>query len=489
MKGTARIVWRIDMKAMFQPAYLTRRQALKNAACGFAYLALAGLTGNKASAAPDPLAPKTPHFKPRARRVIFLFMQGGVSHVDSYDYKPRLEKDDGKMMDFDDARTLAKTGQNSTQRVMKSPWKFSQHGQCGRWVSELFPRLAERADDYCVLQGMQTEGIAHGPATLFLHTGSTNLIRPAMGSWVTYGLGTENENLPGFVTLSPSMGNGGPRNFSNAFLPTVHQGTALGRSGIPATEARIRNLINGKISLADQGKQFELLRAINQEQLNRASGDDELEAVINSYELAWRMQNNAPGIMDLSTETPSTLALYGIGETATDNFGRQCLMARRLCEAGVRYVQVNYGDNTNNPGWDQHSNLPKHADHARAVDKPVAALLADLKQRGLLEDTIVWWGGEFGRTPYAEKNGTGRDHNPSGFTVWLAGGGVKPGFLHGETDEFGHHAIKDKVHMHDLHATILHLLGLDHEKLTYKYNGRDFRLTDVAGQVVTEIIS
>jgi hypothetical protein len=214
-----------------------------------------------------------------------------------------------------------------------------------------------------------------------------------------------------------------------------------------------------------------------------------LEAVINSYELAWRMQNNAPGILDLSKETPSTLARYGIGETPTDNFGRQCLMARRLCEAGVRYVQVNYGDNTNNPGWDQHSNLPKHADHARAVDKPVAALLADLKQRGLLEDTIVWWGGEFGRTPYAEKNGTGRDHNPSGFTVWLAGGGVKPGFIHGETDEFGHHAIKDKVHMHDLHATILHLLGLDHEKLTYKYNGRDFRLTDVAGHVVTEIIA
>jgi hypothetical protein len=336
---------------------------------------------------------------------------------------------------------------------------------------------------------MQTEGIAHGPATLFLHTGSTNLVRPAMGSWVTYGLGTENENLPGFVTLSPSMGNGGPRNFSNAFLPTVYQGTAVGRSGIPAADSKIRNLLNGQISFADQRKQFELLRAINQEQLSKSPDDDELEAVINSYELAWRMQNNAPGIMDLSKETPSTLAMYGIGEGPTDNFGRQCLMARRMCEAGVRYVQVNYGDNTNNPGWDQHSNLPKHADHARAVDKPVAGLLADLKQRGLLEDTIVWWGGEFGRTPYAEKNGTGRDHNPSGFTVWLAGGGVKPGFIHGETDEFGHHAIKDKVHMHDLHATILHLLGLDHERLTYNYNGRPFRLTDVAGQVVKEIIA
>src|SRR5688572_4241588 len=316
---------------MFEPAYLTRRQALKSAACGFAYLALAGLAGNKALAVTNPFAPKAPHFKPRAKRVIFLFMQGGVSHVDSYDYKPRLEKDDGKMMDFDDARTLAKTGQISSQRVMKSPWKFSQHGQSGRWVSELFPHLAGRADDYCVLQGMQTEGIAHGPATLFLHTGSTNLIRPAMGSWVTYGLGTENDDLPGFVTLSPSMGNGGPRNFSNAFLPTVYQGTAVGRSGIPAAESKIRNLVNSSFTPGDQRKQFELLRAINQEQSSKAPGDDELEAVINSYELAWRMQNNAPGIMDLSKETPSTLAMYGIDEGATDNFGRQCLMARRLC--------------------------------------------------------------------------------------------------------------------------------------------------------------
>jgi hypothetical protein len=474
---------------MFEPTALTRRQALKRAACGFAYLALAGLSGQQVLANGNPLAPRTPHFKPRAKRVIFLFMQGGVSHVDSYDYKPRLERDDGRMMDFADGRTLAKTGQIAAQRVMRSPWKFSQHGESGRWVSELFPHMAARADDYCVLRGMQTEGIAHGPATLFLHTGSTNLVRPAMGSWVTYGLGTENENLPGFVTLSPSLGNGGPRNFSNAFLPSVYQGTALGRSGVPASEAKIRNLLNREISTRDQRKQFELLRALNQEQLRAAPRNDELEAVINSYELAWRMQNHAPGVMDLSSETPATLALYGIGEPPTDNFGRQCLMARRMCEAGVRYVQVNYGDNTNNPGWDQHSNLPKHADHARAVDKPCAGLLADLKQRGLLEDTIVWWGGEFGRTPYAEKNGTGRDHNPGGFTVWLAGGGVKPGFVFGETDEFGHHAIKDKVHMHDLHATILHLLGLDHEKLTYNYNGRPFRLTDVAGHVVKEIIA
>src|SRR5262249_11862780 len=249
-----------------------------------------------------------------------------------------------------------------------------------------------------------------------------------------------------------------------------------------------RNIVNDRLTPAEQRKEFDLLQAMNSEQLRRTPGDTELEAVVGSFELAFRMQNYAPGILDLAGESPETLRLYGVGEKATDNFGRQCLMARRLAEAGVRYVQINYGDNTNNPAWDQHSNLPKHADHALAVDKPVAGLLTDLKRRGLLEDTLVWFGGEFGRTPYAEKNGTGRDHNPDGFTTWLAGGGVKPGFSHGETDEFGHHAIQDKVHMHDLHATILALLGLDHEKLTYRYAGRDFRLTDVAGHVVTEIM-
>jgi hypothetical protein len=336
---------------------------------------------------------------------------------------------------------------------------------------------------------MHTEGIAHGPATLFLHTGSINLVRPSVGAWMTYGLGTESRNLPGFVTICPSMANGGPRNFSNAFLPPAYQGTAVGRAGIPAAEAKIRNLFNPRLSPAEQRKQFQLLKAMNAEQLSKSPGDPELEAVIGSFELAFRMQNHVPGILDLARESKETLKLYGIGDKATDNFGRQCLMARRLSEAGVRYVQVNYGDNTANPAWDQHSNLPKHADHARAVDQPVAGLLADLKRRGLLKDTLVWWGGEFGRTPYAEKNGTGRDHNPDGFTVWLAGGGVKPGTTFGATDEFGHHAVKDKVHMHDLHATLLYLLGLDHEKLTFRYDGRPFRLTDVAGRVVKEIVA
>lgn len=468
----------------------TRRHALKSLACGFGYLALAGLTRRPALAGTNPLAARLPHFAPRAKRVIFLFMQGGPSHLDTFDYKPRLEQDDGKKLPFDDARTIANTGNRGTdQRVMKSPWKFRQHGQSGRWVSELFPEMARHVDDLCFIRSMHTEGVAHGPATLFLHCGSTNFVRPSMGAWVNYGLGTENDNLPGFVTVAPSLGNGGPRNFGNAFLPAVFQGTAIGTAGQPAKELGIRNLAEANTSPTARRRQLDLLQSLNAEQLKAHPGDAELEAVINSYELAWRMQSNAPGVLDLARETSTTLASYGIGEKETDDFGRQCLMARRLCEQGVRFVQVTYGDNTANPRWDQHSNLPKHADHARAVDKPVAGLLADLKRRGLLEDTLVWWGGEFGRTPYAEKNGTGRDHNPGGFTVWLAGAGVKPGFVLGETDEFGHKAIVDKVHMHDLHATILHLLGLDHEKLTYRYDGRDFRLTDVHGHVVKEILT
>jgi hypothetical protein len=465
---------------------VTRRDALKTLACGFGYLAFTGLAG----AATNPLAPRVPHFTPRAKRVIFLFMQGGPSQVDTFDYKPRLEKDDGKKMPFDDARSIANTGAKGTeQRVMKSPWKFQQHGQSRRWVSELFPEMARHVDDLCFIRSMQTEGVAHGPATLFLHCGATQFVRPSMGAWVTYGLGTESENLPGFVTIAPSLGNGGTRNFGNAFLPALYQGTAIGTAGMDAKELRLRNLANAAGNRREARRRLDLLQALNAEQAKRAPADSEVEAVINSYELAWRMQNHAPTVLDLAKESDATLALYGIGEKETDDFGRQCLMARRLCEEGVRFVQVTYGDNTANPRWDQHSNLPKHADHARAVDKPVAGLLQDLKTRGLLDDTLVWWGGEFGRTPYAEKNGTGRDHNPGGFTVWLAGAGVKPAFALGETDEFGHLAIADKVHMHDLHATILHLLGLDHEKLTYRYDGRDFRLTDVHGRVVKEILS
>jgi hypothetical protein len=416
--------------------------------------------------------------------VIFLFMQGGVSHVDSFDHKPRLARDEGKMMPFDDARTIANGGMKGTsQRLMNGPWQFSQVGKCGRWASNLFPEMNKHVDKMCFIHSLHTEGIAHGPATLFLHCGSTNAIRPSMGSWIVYGLGTENQSLPGFVSIAPSYGNGGARNFGNAFLPAVYQGTPLGRAGGPASEATIRNLGAGP----DAGKTFDLLRDLNAEQMK--AGDTEFEAVVKSYELAWRMQKDAPDILDLGKESAATLESYGIGQKPTDNFGRQCLLARRLCEAGTRFIQVTYGDNSANPAWDQHSNLPKHGDHAKAVDRPIAGLLEDLAQRGLLEDTLVWWGGEFGRTPYAEKNGTGRDHNPGGFTVWLAGGGVKAGHAHGATDEFGHQAVEGRVHMHDLHATILHQLGMDHERLTYRFAGRDFRLTDVHGHVVKEILA
>ena len=455
-------------------------------ACGFGWLAFSGLAG---AATGRPPAARLPHFAPRAKRIIFLFMQGGPSQVDTFDYKPRLARDDGKRLAFDDARTVANTGQRATeQRVLKSPWEFRQHGQSGRWVSTLFPHLARHVDELCFIRSMQTEGVAHGPATLFLHTGSTAFIRPSLGSWISYGLGSENDNLPGFVTLAPSLGNGGIRNWNHAFLPARHQGTAIGLAGEPASRLSLKHAASTRPEAARQ-RDFNLLRALNSEQRLSHPPDSELDAVVESFELAWRLQMNAPDVLDLAGESAATRALYGIDEKPTDDFGRQCLMARRLAEAGVRFIQVTYGDNTANPRWDQHSNLPKHADHAAAVDKPVAGLLADLKQRGLLEDTLVWWGGEFGRTPYAEKNGTGRDHNPNAFTVWLAGAGVKPGFALGETDEFGATVAERPVHMHDLHATLLHLLGLDHEQLTFPFDGRQYRLTDVHGLVVPEILA
>ena len=467
---------------------INRRQALQATACGFGQLALAGLLNQSSGAADNPLAARQTHFAPRAKRVIFLFMQGGPSHVDSFDYKPLLDEKDGQTFAFDDARVIANTGKRgSSQKVMKPLWKFRQHGESGLWASDLFPHMAGQVDKLCMLHSMHTEGVAHGPATLFLHCGATNFVRPSMGSWINYGLGTENENLPGFISICPSPGNGGARNYGNAFLPPVFQGTTFGSAGRPAADATIRDLVNTRYGRKDQKQQFGLLRSLNAEQLKRNTGDDELESVISSYELAWRIQSHAPELLDLSRESAATLEMYGVEEKETDNFGRQCLMARRFCEAGVRYIQVTYGDGTANPAWDQHTNLPEHAEHALRVDKPIAGLLEDLDQRGLLEDTIVWWGAEFGRTPYAQNKGTGRDHNPGGFTSWLAGGGLKSGFRYGATDEFGARAVENKIHMHDLHATILHLLGIDHEQLTYRYSGRDFRLTDVHGHVVSDI--
>ena len=466
---------------------VTRRAMLKSAACGFGSLALTGLCQQTVAASSRLLYQRRPMFPAKAKRVIFIFMAGGPSHIDSYDYKPDLIRNHDKDYDFTGVR-FGTFGKKSKRKLMKPLWDFKRYGQCGQHVSELFPYTAQMVDDLCFIKSMHTEGVAHGPSTLFLHTGATNLIRPSVGSWVTYGLGTENQNLPAFVTLQPSSSKGGPRNYSNAFLPAIYQGTAIGKAGQPTSKAKLRNVVNNSLSLEEQERRFNLLQDLNSVHLADRPKDDQLDAVVESFELAWRMQMNAPESFELAGESETTKRLYGIGEKHTDDFGKQCLMARRMAESGVRFIQVNYADESTNPRWDQHSNMPKHMDHAKATDKPVAGLLTDLKNRGLLDETLVWWGGEFGRTPFSQ-SGDGRDHNPRGFTTWLAGAGIRPGISYGETDELGDTAVQNKVHMHDLHATILHILGLDHEKLTYRYAGRDFRLTDVHGSVVRDILS
>lgn len=464
---------------------LSRRRALQSLACGFGHLAFSGLAAGRGGAVGALDAPAPAHFVPKARRVIFLFMAGGPSQVDTFDHKPRLFRDHDKSFYFEDARSAAKTGKGRELKVMRPHWDFGQHGESGAWISDLLPHLQQHADDLCFIKSMQTEGVAHGPATLFLHTGASQFVRPSMGSWISYGLGSENDNLPGFVTIHPQPTNGGPRNYGAAFLPARYQGTPVFHNG---GKLGFDNLDSSRDPAA-QRRQLDLLQRLNQEQRLPYAGESELDALVRSYEMGWNMQSHAPAALGPERESDATKALYGIGERETDAFGRQCLMARQLAEAGTRFIQVCYGDNSNNPAWDQHSNMPRHAVHAGRTDKPVAGLLTDLKQRGLLEDTLVWWGGEFGRTPYAENNGTGRDHNPGGFSVWLAGGGVRPGHSHGATDEFGHLAVEDPVHMHDLHATILHLLGINHERLTFRHDGRDFRLTDVHGRVVREILA
>ena len=456
---------------------VSRREMLWRSSAGFAGVALAGLLGvnAKAEGLDNPLAPKAPHFPARAKRVIFLFMHGGPSQVDTFDPKPLLDRDDGKPLPFAKPRVqFAATG-----NLMRSPWKFKKYGQSGIEVSELFPHVAEHVDDLCVINSMHGSNSAHGGALLKLHTGSDNFIRPSMGSWITYGLGSENQSLPGFVTICPSLGHGGLNNWSSAFLPASYQGTPIGHSGMPSEKAAISFIKNSETTPDLQRMQLDLLQAMNGEKK-----DDALDARIKSFELAYRMQTAAPELQDISKETPETLKLYGLDQDQTKDFGRQCLMARRFAERGVRFVQVSHSYK-----WDQHGSLRKdHAKNALEVDKPIAGLLKDLKDRGLLHDTLVLWGGEFGRTP-TQQGGDGRDHNPDGFTMWMAGGGVKPGHKHGATDDYGYYAVQDKVHIHDLHATILHLLGLDHLKLTYTYAGRPFRLTDVAGDVVHDIIA
>ena len=461
----------------------TRRDMLRQSANGFGLLALGGLLGSESRGDErnrTPLAVRPPHFKTKAKRVIFLFMHGGPSQVDTFDPKPALKRDHGKPFPGKKPRVqFAGTG-----NLLQSPWEFKKYGQSGLPVSDLFPHVGSRADDLCVIRSVHADNSAHGGALLQLHTGSDTFVRPSIGSWVTYGLGTENQNLPGFITICPTLGHGGVQNWSSAFLPADFQGTPIGNASVQAKNAAIKYIKNPESDVDLQRIQLNMLQQMNQNHLKKDAADPALEGRINSFELAFRMQSEAPELVDLSKESPATLKLYGINENPTDNFGRQCLIARRCAERGVRFIQV-----THSYKWDQHGNLKAdHAKNAMEVDRPIAGLLTDLKQRGLLEDTLVWWGGEFGRTPTAQGD-DGRDHNPHAFSMWMAGGGVKGGMAHGATDDWGYYAVENKVHMHDMHATILHLMGLNHEKLTYRHAGRDFRLTDVAGNVVREILA
>lgn len=456
----------------------SRRQLLQRAGAGFGSLALTALLADEARAATpaaNPLAPKEPHFKARAKRVIFLFMPGGPSQVDTFDPKPELAKRNGK--------PSPKLYLGKQRPLLASPWKFKKYGQSGLEVSDLFPQVASCIDDICVLRGMVADDVNHPGGCLQMNTGERVATRPSLGSWVTYGLGTENQNLPGFIAIGPGPLIEGARQYGAAFLPAAHQGTFVSDLKDP-----IKNLKNSTVTPERQRLELDALRKLNELHGAERADDSRLSARIESFELAYRMQVQAPDAFDLTRETDKTQKLYGLDRKETETFGRQCLLARRLVERGVRFVQLYHTTGGFQP-WDQHGDLKGgHSKNALATDLPIAGLLKDLKAHDLLKDTLVIWGGEFGRTPAAE--GTdGRDHHPFGFTMWLAGGGVKGGMAYGETDEFGWDAVQGRVHVHDLHATILHLLGLDHEKLTYRHTGRDFRLTDVSGTPVKAILS
>jgi len=456
----------------------TRRDVLRRAGAGLGSVALAAILADEAAAArppADPLSPRAPHSPARARRVIFLFMPGGPSQVDTFDPKPRLSRDHGK--------PAPKTYLGQTRKLLASPWKFRKLGESGLEVSELFPHLGACVDRMCVIRSMVGDDVNHPGGCLLMNTGERVATRPSLGAWVTYGLGTENQNLPGFIALGPGPLIEGARQYGAAFLPASYQGTFMSDLRNP-----IKNLKNARVSPERQRRELDALRRLNEMHLADRSDDTRLSARITSFELAYRMQREAPDAFDLGRETEATRRLYGIGQDATDVFGRQCLLARRLVERGVRFVQLYHTSGGFQP-WDQHSDLKGgHARNALATDRPIASLLQDLQARGLLEETLVIWGGEFGRTPAAEGT-NGRDHHPYGFTMWLAGGGVRGGMAYGATDEFGWDAVEDRVHIHDLHATILHLLGLDHERLTYRHSGRDYRLTDVYGNVVKGVIA
>ena len=475
------------MFPLSSPRPVSRRALLRRSALSFGTLGLSGLVSEqtRASAAvqnerPDPLVPPKPHFPARAKRVNFLFMHGGVSHIDSFDPKPRLDRDDGKPMPIKLEWAFSKTLGN----LMRSPFDFSRHGQSGIPVSSLFPSVAKCVDDLCVIRSMVGDGVDHGEAMLQLHTGSFTFTRPSMGSWVFYGLGTENRNLPGFVTIKPTLWHGGAKNWGSAFLPGSFQGTPIGNAATNLDDLRkepIEHLKNSTRTSDQQRYELEMLRDMNRLHRLDRQYDADLEARILSLELAFRMQMEAPEALSAESESEATKRLYGIDNETTRDFGWQCLIARRLAKRGVRFIQCSHSGFEEK--WDHHNAVARrHHASAREVDKPIAGLLTDLKSRGLLDATLVIWAGEFGRAPFTDQS-DGRDHNPYGFTIWMAGGGVKPGTIYGSTDEFGCHAEENRMHIHDLHATILHLLGLDHTRLAYRFDGRDFRLTDVHGVV------
>jgi len=450
---------------------VSRRSALQTASAGFGAVALAGLLGQNraraasASAHPGPLAAKPQPYPAQAKRIIFLFMQGAISQMDTWEYKPQLQKDGGKVGPGGGTLTASKFG-------------FKQYGQTGTWVSDLFSRTAEHVDKFCFLRGLHTDTPAHPQAVIQLHTGTAlaSLTRPSMGSWLLYGLGTENQDLPGYITINPPPNFGGATNYGSAFLPAHFQGTRINDTGyLPNLKAATERTL--------QRKQIDLVQQMNRDLAAGPGAPDQLDGVIQSYELAFKMQGKVPELLDISKEPQHVLDAYGVKNGPAGSFARQCVMARRLSEAGVRFVEICH------PGWDQHNNLHNGLiNNSRATDQPTAALLADLEQRGLLDDTLVLFGSEFGRLPTSQ-GVDGRDHNITGYPMWLAGAGVKPGFTYGASDEYGIHATEGRMHTTDLHATLLALMGLNHEELTYRYAGRDFRLTDVAGNVVREIFS
>jgi hypothetical protein len=481
----------LNLPRFFATPQTSRREFLSRMGNGFGALALGSMLTNDSSVSANPsnpLAPKASHFPAKAKSVIWLFMNGGPSHVDTFDYKPELAKRDGQELQGFDKNTGFFTAQVGP--LMKSPFRFAQYGQSGAWVSDLFPEMAKHVDKMAFLYSCWTDSNNHSPALFKVNTGMTRMGFPCVGSWVTYGLGSESQNLPAFIVMYDTLGRGIPKghsqNWGAGFLPSVYQGTAFKPQGDPIDNLKRPSELNEN----QQRAQLDLLKKLNQKKLEETPNESDLSARIESFELAYRMQMAAPEALDLDKESKETQKLYGLDNPKATHFAKQCLIARRLVEKGVRFVQIYSGGMENDLSWDGHNNIQKnHGGFAAETDQPIAGLLSDLAARGLLDQTLVIWCGEFGRLPIVQKGSGGRDHNPHAFTCWMAGGGVKGGVHHGATDEIGFKAVEDRVSINDLHATILHLAGLDHKKLTYRYNGRDFRLTDVAGNVVTKILA